>query len=88
MTLPQWLLEILVCPERKDLRLHLVSGQSLSAINRRIEKGLVKNRKGDLVTQPLEEALLREDRRVLYPIREGLPVLLVEEGIEVEPGEV
>jgi uncharacterized protein YbaR (Trm112 family) len=33
---------------------------------------------------PLEAALVREDGAVVYPIREGLPVLLPEEAIPVE----
>ena len=31
------------------------------------------------------DALIREDGTVLYPVREGIPVLLVEEGIVLEP---
>ena len=31
----------------------------------------------------LSEALIREDGRVLYPVDDGIPVMLVEESIEV-----
>ncbi len=88
MTLPDWLMDILVCPERKDLRLRWVEGEGLAALNRRIAAGGARNRNGDPVREPIGEGLLREDGLVLYPVREGIPVLLVEEGIPLEPGEV
>ena len=31
----------------------------------------------------LEEALVREDGAVLYPIDDGIPVMLIEESIEL-----
>lgn len=31
--------------------------------------------------QPVEEGLVREDGQVVYPIRHGIPLLLVESGI-------
>ncbi len=88
MALPDWLMEILVCPERKDLRLRFVEGDGLAALNRRISEGGARNRKGEAVREPVREGLVREDGQVLYPVREGIPVLLVEEGILLEPGEV
>ena len=33
----------------------------------------------------IAEGLLREDGRVLYPVDDGIPVMLIEESIEV-PG--
>jgi len=35
------------------------------------------------VTEVLEEGLLREDGTLIYPIRDGIPVLLIDEGILV-----
>ena len=32
----------------------------------------------------LEAGLIREDGRVLYPIRNGIPVLIVDQGISLE----
>lgn len=86
--MPEWLLDILVCPERKDLGLRWVEGESLAGFNRRIAEGVVKNRKGERVEAPVGEGLVREDGLVLYPVREGIPVLLVEEGVLLEPGDI
>jgi uncharacterized protein YbaR (Trm112 family) len=33
------------------------------------------------VEAPLEEALITEDAKVIYPVRDGIPVLLEEQGI-------
>lgn len=88
MALPDWLLDILACPERNDLRLRLVQGEALERLNNRIEQGKVQNRGGRKVTRRLEQALLREDGKVLYPIWDSIPRLLVDEGIELQPGEV
>jgi uncharacterized protein YbaR (Trm112 family) len=88
MQIPDFLLEILVCPERKDLSLKLVGQSALDRLNQRIVNGEVKNRAGKKVEKVIEEGLLRQDGKVLYPIRDGIPVLLIEEGIELVEGDV
>ena len=76
------LLQILACPESHQ-PLSEASADELAALNARIEGKSVKNKGGEDVTEKLEAALIREDKQVLYPIREGIPVLLVDEGIAV-----
>ena len=39
---------------------------------------------GQTVTEAIESGLVREDGTILYPVREGIPVLLVEEGLPLE----
>jgi uncharacterized protein YbaR (Trm112 family) len=58
-------------------------GQTLAQVNERIRAGELRNRGGDPVERELAEALLREDGKVLYPIDDGIPVMLVEESIEL-----
>ena len=76
------LLQILACPESHQ-PLSEASAEELAAVNARIEAKSAKNKGGDEVTETLEAALIREDKQVLYPVREGIPVLLVDEGIAV-----
>jgi len=77
------LLEILVCPENHS-PLHLAGEQLLAAINRAVAAGKVRNRVGQIVAQPLQEGLIREDNRLLYPITDGIPVLLLDEAIPLD----
>jgi uncharacterized protein YbaR (Trm112 family) len=76
------LLEILVCPETRQ-PVSLATTERLEELNRRIRSGEVRNRGGDVVEKELSEALIREDERVLYPVDDGIPVMLVDESIEL-----
>ena len=76
------LVEILVCPESRQ-PVHLASAEELEAVNARIREGTLRNRGGDAVGRTLDEALIREDGRVLYPVDDGIPVMLIEESIEL-----
>ena len=79
------LVEILLCPENRA-RLRLVEGTALEKLNAAIAAGQIRTRRGPLVRAPLERGLLREDNAVLYPILDGIPMLLIDEGIAVPPG--
>ena len=76
------LLEILVCPETKQ-PVALASAEVLEAVNARVRDGSLRNRGGQPVTQEVQEGLVREDGHVLYPVDDGIPVMLVEESIEL-----
>ncbi len=76
------LLEILVCPETKQ-PVKLADAKVLERLSREIESGSLRNRGGDKVEKPITEALVREDGKVLYPVDDGIPVMLIEESIEL-----
>lgn len=76
----QSLLDILVCPETKQ-SLRVADEQMLKAMNTSIEQGAVTNRGGKPVTAGLDEALVREDGGVLYPVRDDIPIMLIDESI-------
>ena len=77
------LLEILACPESHQ-GLALASQEQLDALNAKIGAGGVKSVGGEAVSEVLEAGLVREDQQRVYPIRDGIPVLLVEEGIALD----
>jgi uncharacterized protein YbaR (Trm112 family) len=82
MSVSEELLEILVCPETKQ-PVALASEEVLRKLARDIEEGKVRNRGGDKVTEPITEGLVREDGKILYPVDDGIPVMLIEESIEL-----
>jgi uncharacterized protein YbaR (Trm112 family) len=76
------LLEILVCPETRQ-PVALAPDELLASLNEKIKAGDLRNRGGKTVETPLQEGLLREDGRILYPVDDSIPVMLIEESIEV-----
>lgn len=77
------LLEILVCPETRTA-VHPADGDVLSRVNAAVASGVLQNRGGNSVREPLVEGLLRDDGRVLYPVRDGIPIMLIDEAIPLE----
>jgi uncharacterized protein YbaR (Trm112 family) len=74
---------ILRCPETYQA-LAIADGKVISRLNEQIAAGSLRNRAAQTLTRPLEGGLLRDDRRVLYPIIDETPILLVDEGIEMK----
>ena len=77
------LLEILACPENKT-PVRLADADELEALNARIRAGEVTNRGGDKVTEEVPGGLIREDGRLLYAIRDDIPIMLIEEAIPLD----
>ena len=74
------LLQILVCPETKQ-PVREAEAELVGRVNAAIERGTVRNRGGEVVKDPLDGGLVREDGEVLYPVRDDIPVMLIDEAI-------
>lgn len=83
MAVDDFLLEILVCPETKE-KVKLADDDTVGKLNDLVKKGRLKNRAGDPVKERLESALVRDDGRFAYPVRDDIPVMLVDEGIPLD----
>ena len=74
------LLKILCCPETHQ-ELRVAEPVLLERLNQQITAGRLKNRAGQPVREKLDGGLLRADGKFLYPIRQHIPVMLVDEAI-------
>ena len=74
------LLDILVCPATRQ-PLALLDKGALDAVNRAIGGGGLKRNDDTLQSEPLREALVTRDRKTIYRVDDGIPVLLADEGI-------
>jgi uncharacterized protein YbaR (Trm112 family) len=74
------LLALLVCPETHQDVAPATAGE-VARLNEAIRAGRVLTVAGKKVGEPVEGALIRADRAVAYPVRDGIPVMLVPEGL-------
>ena len=81
------LLAILCCPETKQ-GIRLLEPNLVEKLNQRIAKGELKTKGGLSVTEKIDGGLLRNDETVVYPIRDQIPIMLIEEGIVIEKADI
>jgi len=74
------LLDILCCPVSK-VPVRLLSRPELEALNNAIGAGQVQSVAGTAVHEPMTEGVITTDRKVIYRVADGIPVMLPEEGI-------
>ena len=82
--IPPKLLAILRCPESRQ-PLRGADQALLEQCNRSIKLGTLRNIRGELLKQPLQGGLVREDRKVIYPVLASVSELLVGDGIPLPP---
>ena len=77
------LLAILCCPITHK-GLSVVSGDTLESVNKAIQEGRLANRDGKVLDTTLKDALVTDDGKLLYPVNDGIPVLLEGESVALE----
>ena len=74
------LLDLLCSPDTRQ-PLSLLDARGLEALNQAIAAGGVTRADGSAQTEPLREALVTRDRKQVFRVNDGIPVLLAEEAI-------
>ena len=77
------LLSILCCPVTHK-GLALARAELLKSVNTAIEAGKLVNHDGVQVAEQLAEALVTDDGKILYPVNDGIPVLLEGESVVLD----
>ena len=76
------LLSILCCPKTK-VPVQPMTDAQLGQLNSEIHSGGVQAVGGESVAQPFGEGLITEDGATAYRIDDGIPIMLIDEGINV-----
>ena len=74
------LLEILCCPETHQA-LTVASDELVEQLNKAMAAGSLSNRGGQPVREKIDGGLVRADNKFLYPVRRGIPIMLIDEAI-------
>jgi uncharacterized protein len=74
------LVEILRCPTSRE-PVSVLPKDRLRALNASIEAGELKHADGRPVEEKLETGLITADGARVYPVRDGIPIMLADEAI-------
>ena len=77
------LLSILCCPVTHK-GLALARADLLKSVNAAIDAGTLLNHDGIRLGTRLSEALVTDDGKILYPVNDGIPVLLEGESVPLD----
>lgn len=74
---------MLRCPASRT-PLELADDKLVQAVNQRIARREIRNRAGEILETRLDGGLLPGDRQGLYPIVDGIPILLADEFVPLD----
>jgi uncharacterized protein YbaR (Trm112 family) len=77
------LLAILRCPESLQ-KLSAAPAETVRCVESGRVAGRLRDRAGRAIGARIEAGLVREDGKVFFPIRNGIPVMLVDEAIGLD----
>jgi len=80
MPIDKQLLDILCCPKTKT-DVEVLSVEELNQLNEQVKNGSLKNAGGNIVDEKIIEGLITVDKKTVYRIEDGIPVMLIDEGI-------
>ena len=74
------LLKILCCPETHQA-VSVADSSLVEKLNQQIAAGKLQNRGGQPLKERIDGGLVRADGKFVYPIRQDIPVMLIDEAI-------
>ena len=77
------LLKILCCPETHQ-SISMADSALVEKLNQQIAAGKLQNRGGQPLLEKIDGGLVRADRKFVYPIRQEIPVMLIDEAIPLQ----
>lgn len=77
------LLDIVCCPVTRSA-LEVLSERELERLNELIAARRIKNREDSVVEAPLAEALVTRSGKLVYPVRDGIPILLEDQAMPLQ----
>ncbi|MBN1240919.1 MAG: Trm112 family protein [Gammaproteobacteria bacterium] len=76
------LLDIVCCPVTR-LPLQVMPSNRAERLNAMIGEHRIRNRDGQVVDGTAEQWLMTRDGKLAYPVRDGIPVLIDDHGVEL-----
>jgi uncharacterized protein YbaR (Trm112 family) len=73
---------LLRCPETRGV-LRRATTEELGRFNAAIRNAAIRNRTGEIITERLDDCLICDSAGLCYPVRDGLPIMLVGEAFDI-----